>query len=179
MVDERPGRKRRRGPRSLHAVTRRQKCVGKNSYSRPSLGSCSCKSEPKLLPMDVHIHILHVNLRGFLSHKTELEARIAKQGLPELVGITETHLDKSVPAITLSNYTLISRLDRRDGRQGGGIAFLALASVAPTVVHIGDSVDHERSWHILHSNMGPVLLALWYRPPSYQEDLAIVDLEME
>ena len=129
--------------------------------------------------MDVHIHILHVNLRGFLSHKTELEARIAKQGLPELVGITETHLDKSVPAITLSNYTLISRLDRRDGRQGGGIAFFALASVAPTVVHIGDSVDHERSWHILHSNMGPVLLALWYRPPSYQEDLAIVDLEME
>ena len=55
--------------------------------------------------MDVHIHILHVNLRGFLSHKTELEARIAKQGLPELVGITETHLDKSVPAITLSNHS--------------------------------------------------------------------------
>ena len=46
-------------------------------------------------------------------------------------------------------------------------------------MHICDSVNHERSWHILHSNIGPVLLALWYRPPSYQRDFAIVDLEVE
>ena len=175
---ERPGRRRRRGPRSVVSLLNRcHKCVGEKNERPPRDGGlCQSKPEPSL---DLELHILHVNIRGLLSHKAELEARLAKHGKPEVVGITETHLDKSVAAVSLCEYTQISRLDRRDGRKQGGIALYALASIANTVVHIGDSDDHERSWHVLHSNLGPLLLGLWYRPPSYQEDKATADLESE
>ena len=126
-------------------------------------GLCQSKPEPSL---DLELNILHVNIRGLLSHKTELEARLAKHGKPEVVRITETHLDKSVAAVSLCGYTQISRLDRRDGRKQRSIALYALASIANTVVHIGYSADHDRSWNVLHSNLEPLPFRLWYRPPS-------------
>ena len=86
-----------------------------------------------------------------------------------LVGITETWLDESVSTPSLAGYTLISRLDRRDGRQGGGVMLFARSDAAHTVVHIADSLESERSWHIFHSDTGPVSICLWYRPPRFGE----------
>ena len=56
---------------------------------------------------------------------------------------------------------------------------MVLERIADRIVHTGDSDDHERSWHTLHSNLGPVLVGLWYRPPSYHECMSIKDFEKE
>ena len=58
-------------------------------------------------------------------------------GEPEVVGITETYLDKSVAAVALCEYTQISRLDRRDGRKQSGIALYALSSIANSGTYWG------------------------------------------
>ena len=73
----------------------------------------------------------------------------------------------------------MSRLDRRTGQQGGGIALFARADVASQVVHIGDSLVHERSWHVVHTDNGPILFGVWYRPPCRGEVLSIHSLEDE
>jgi hypothetical protein len=172
VVDERPQpsasqRARRRGPRSLHAISQRRLRAEKNSRRRQPLGGGSCQSEPELPSLDICLWIMHLNLHGFVSHQAELQHRIAQSGFPDLVGITESFLDKSISTAALIGYTLISRLDRRDGRQGGGIALFANVSIANNIVHIADSPLSERSWHILHTHQGPLLVGLWYRPPCY------------
>ena len=80
---------------------------------------------------------------------------------------------------TLTGYVLVSRLDRRTGQKGGGIALFARADVASQVVHIGDSLIHERSWHVVHVDNGPMLLGVWYRPPCRGEVQSIYSLEEE
>ena len=96
-----------------------------------------------------------------------------------LIGITETLLNKSVLNLVLTGYVLVSRLDRRDGRSGGGTALFAREDIVSQIVHVGDSEVHERSWHILHADSGPLLVGLWYRPPKYGEILSIQSLESE
>ena len=90
----------------------------------------------------------------------------------EFVAITETHLAQSVEALRLSNYELVSRRDR-PARQGGGIALYARWDVHPHIVHIRDSHILELSWHTLHSDAGPLLLGVWYRPPRRGEVASI------
>ena len=43
----------------------------------------------------------------------------------------------------IEGYTLISRYDRADGRQGGGVAVFALEKLAHKVTHLGDSTVAE------------------------------------
>ena len=66
--------------------------------------------------------ITHVNSHGFISHMAELEHRL-RESQPDILAIAESVLDKSAVHVHLEGYTLISRLDRRDGRRQGGIAF--------------------------------------------------------
>ena len=101
----RPGRCRQRGPRSTKAEIRRHKRVGEKKERPPRDGGlCQSKPEPSL---DLEFRILHVNLRGFISHRTELEARLSRLGSPEIFGITETLLDASVPEISMIGYRRI------------------------------------------------------------------------
>ena len=97
---------------------------------------------------------------------------------PMLVALAETLLDASSPNIALTGYALVSRLDRR-GQQGGGIALFARTDEAAIAVHTCDSVLHERSWHLLHTDVGLISLGLWHRPPSYSEAASISDLRSE
>ena len=122
---------------------------------------------------------LQINIRGFLSHRAELEARLALLKFPSLVGLTETFLDKSVVSPCVTGYEVVSRLDRRNGQKCGGILLLARSDVAPFVAHLGDSAVAERSWHMLHTDVGPLLIGCWYRPPSYSESASITSLESE
>ena len=68
--------------------------------------------------------ILHCNIRGFLSHRAELEGqiRLLTTG-PAMICLNETFLDEGVrdDQVWLGGYTLASRRDRQDGRGGGGI----------------------------------------------------------
>ena len=47
------------------------------------------------------------------------------------------------------------------------------------MVHIGDSIIHERFWHVVHVDNGPMLLGVWYRPPCRGEIQSIYSLEEE
>ena len=83
---------------------------------------------------------------------------------PEFVAVTESWLDASVVSPVLHGYRLISRRDRNDGRKRGGIVFFAREDISNQIVHASTSQAAERTWHILHSCAGPVLLGFWCRP---------------
>ncbi len=120
------------------------------------------------------LRIVHFNLRGWLSHSAELESFLQhSEPRPDIVCLNETLLDKSVLDIQISGYACVSRRDRRDGRAGGGIAVFAIDGIADNIVHELDVDDHERCWHIIHSDQGPLLLGAWYRPPASGEVASI------
>ena len=128
------------------------------------------------LDVDCSITVLFLNIRGFVSHHIELEAYARIQGLPGIIGMTETLLDPSTEKY-IAEYALVSRLGRRVvNTKGGGIALFAREDVASHIVHVGDSEKFERSWFILHADLGPILLGLWYRPPAYREIASVLAL---
>ena len=98
--------------------------------------------------------MVNVNVRGFLSKAAELSAYLEIIGMLSFVALTETHLNDYINDIILPGYTLISRRDRIDGRQGGGVALFALDKVAEQIVHVGDSDVYKRSWHIFALQCG-------------------------
>ena len=99
--------------------------------------------------------------------------------LPHLICLNETLLDDPGFDPQLGGYKLISRRDRDDGRAGGGIAVFALDGFAEQVIFLSHSTDHERSWHTLLTDLGPVLLGAWYRPPCHGETASIRTCEDE
>ena len=126
--------------------------------------------------------ILLCNIRGFISHRAELDGRLQLvTSAPAMVCLNETFLDDSIldDQLWLSGYKLVSRRDRNDGRSGGGIACFAAVSIAQQVVLNEHSHNCERSWHIIHSDIGPILSGIWYRPPVPGEIVSIVECEAE
>ena len=100
---------------------------------------------------------LLANVQGFVSKSADLAFFVENRGCPEIVGFTVTFLDKSKPA-ELNGYVQISRLDRRTGEKCGGIILFAKQGSEHAIVHVGDSEEHERSWFVIHSNRGAILL---------------------
>ena len=84
---------------------------------------------------------------------------------PCLICLNETWLDSSVKSIALEGYVLVGRRDRRDGRECGGVAVFAATGVSDSVTLLKDSESSERLWVLVHSNLGPYLIGVWYRPP--------------
>ena len=175
--DERPravsSRSRRCGPRSLAALHLRKRCA-----PIPPCGG-SCQSEPEPQNSSDIFTIMHANVYGFCSHRAEIEIQCSLAGFRSLVALNETFLDSSVGCADLCDYALISRLDRRAGGSFGGICLFAKTCFASSVAHVGDSDKHERSWHILHCDAGPILVGVWYRPPCYGETDSIMSFREE
>ena len=118
------------------------------------------------------------SLNGWATHNAELHAHLALLGFPDLVALNETKLDRSTEAPKLEGYTLCSRRDRR-GKEGGGVALFVKNELAKTVVWVADSETHERSWHVVHTTQGPLLLCVWYRPPCRGETNSVDTFEAE
>ena len=119
--------------------------------------------------IDVDSSLFHLHVRGFRENYSKIDSLLRLHHQPHFVAITETWLTKATESVSLSGYHLISRLDRRTRQQCGGIAFFALDGYETSIVHIADSPVDERSWHILHSDYGPILVCVWYRRPDYNE----------
>ena len=154
-----------------------------SDLSSPSVGcgqSQSSPTEPCLLSPECFAFFL-LNLRGFVSHSAELVAVIEELNFPTFVCLNETLLpgERAMRKIILDGYSLVSRLDRRDNSGWGGIALFAKSGFEQCMVHVGDSPVTERSWHILHTDRGPVAVALWYRRPDPGEVVSIQALEPE
>ena len=138
-------------------------------------------SSPEGLPCSSYavepLSIFHINVRGFVSHSDELSAVLTFENYLTYVGISETFLNDSVEDVDLPGYTLVSRRDRRNG-SGGGICLFVKSELEDTIVHIADSTSHERSWHVIHADIGPILLGLNYRPPA-KGDVSFVETLQE
>ena len=96
---------------------------------------------------------------------------------PHIICLQETWLNKSIEEVVIPGYSLISRLDRMDDRSGGGICMYA-KSCFQNIVHDSHSVVAERSWHYLHTDLGPVSIANFYRSPG-ADDITIHSLVEE
>ncbi len=82
--------------------------------------------------------------------------------------MTEIWLDDSIEKLDIPGYQLVSRRDREktrvSGLNHGGIALYSRVG-GILVTHLEDSRVAERSWHVIHTDVGGILLCLWYRPP--------------
>ena len=143
----------------------------------PSASSGMRQPRPKELDA-CSFTFLHANVQGFSSKSAEIAHLVERAGFPSVVGFTETFLDPGKPA-NLDGYVLIARLDRRTGERQGGIILFARQGFEGSVVHVGDSAVHERSWFVIHTDRGPVCLSLWYRRPAKGETKSIEDLYEE
>lgn len=125
---------------------------------------------------------LHANIRGFSSKTDEIAHLIARANYPTFAGFTETFLKyggKNPPEVSVAGYVQIARLDRRTDESQGGIILFARAGFEQNIVHVGDSDVFERSWFIIHSDRGPILLGLWYRRPDRGEIASVISLADE
>ena len=127
--------------------------------------------------------LLHYNLRS-LNAETRLAELVCylEQHNPTLLALNETWLDPSKPHLVIPNYELVHRRDRPGWRPGtlnhGGVALYKRSGTA-TVTHLEDSDTAERSWFSVHTTLGPILLAVWYRPPAAaQEHLDTFESEL-
>ena len=154
---------RKRGPRSQAASASRLDRRSRRAYAANSDET----TEERHIWQDMKFRVLHVNIRGWISHVAELVARLRRlQEKPDLICVNETFLDRTVEHLTLEGYTLVARRDRNDGRQGGGIAAFATSDIAERVTLIQSSDDAERFWLMVHADQGPHLVGVWYRPPA-------------
>ena len=138
---------------------------------------CSLRREPTPCAADV-LTFFHANVRSFRYKVAELTRLIERSLFPTYVALTETWLDKSFESITLPGYVEVSRRDRGSSAHGGVIVY-AKFGYENTIVHLGNSTVAERSWHIIHSNRGPLLFGVWYRRPCPGEVATIESLDSE
>ena len=108
---------------------------------KPGVGS-SCQSEHLPTSSYDRFTLLHLNIRGFISHRAELEAHLSILKWPHFVAITETLLNSTVAHKTLSRYQLVSCLGR-------DVMLFGQDDVVRFTVHISDSDCAEGSWHPL------------------------------
>ena len=59
------------------------------------------------------------------------------------------------------------------------MALFVRVDCAATVVLLEHSETHDRSWHLVHTTLGPLLLCVWYRPPRQGETHSVETLEAE
>ena len=114
------------------------------------------------------ITIFVLNIRSLRAHKAELESHLEALH-PHLVLLQETWLDKSHEEIQLMNYVLVSRRDRSDTDNRGGIVTYRRSDFN-RVAHISNSESEERSWHFLNLEPEIILLGNWYRPGASPHD---------
>ena len=108
--------------------------------------------------------IWHANVQGLRSKTTQIEARIQlAERPPQVLCFNETFLDRSVGNVTITNFTLVARRDRSNNH-GGGVCVYVADDVAANVTLMQVSETAERIWCMLHTDMGPYLVGVWYRP---------------
>ena len=161
-------RLRRRGPRS--AAARRLRSGG-----APEGESGGEPPAPSPHPVSQLINpqpctLLHVNIRSINSKKqAELQTYLDTHQ-PDFIALTETWLCDATPHFTLPNYITAARRDRPDyvprprTTNHGGILLLRHTS-APAITHLENSSTAERLWVTIHTDTGPLLFGLYYRPP--------------
>ena len=110
---------------------------------------------------------ISLNIRSLLKHNAELYV-FTQQHAPDIILLQETWLNSSIKSMHIPGYDCVSRLDRPN-RIGGGVCVYARNSLK-ILVHLSDSDVAERSWHILHTDLGSILLVNFFRAPDAGEE---------
>jgi len=79
--------------------------------------------------------------------------------------------------VSLIGYNVAARKDRSDGRIGGGVIVFVRDDLR-CVAQLDVATVAERVWLTVHTDHGPFLLGLWYRPPDSGAD-SIISLATE
>lgn len=121
----------------------------------------------------------HVNIQGLEAHASELAARLRLEKVkPMLICINESFLEPLVH-VELEGYSVAARRDRSDGKGRGGVVVYVINEHRESVTDVGNSVENERCWLILHTTNGPFSVCAWYRPPRAGEVDSILNFETE
>ena len=135
-----------------------------------------------------NISVLLVNIRGWRSHCDELSAYVSiLEEKPKLIAVNESFLNESVK-ISLPGYVLVGRRDRNSSdinthidnlQSWGGILLFVASEFDGAVIKVSESSSAERLWFVLHCDVGPILLCVWYRPPAAGDISSICTLQEE
>jgi hypothetical protein len=107
------------------------------------------------------LSIFHLNVQGFTPKNIpKLIALISTLKHPDIIAITETWL-KPYFEPTIPGYICVEKRNRNDGR--GGVALFSKST--EDIVCVMSSSCDERLWFIIHADIGPLLLCVWYRRP--------------
>ena len=108
------------------------------------------------------ISILSINIQCLAAKLAELIYHL-EMHRPHVVLIQETWLDATTKDVQIAGYSEVSRRDRHEGANRGGILTLQRDDFNG-LVHIRNCEDEERSWHFLRLGVDTILVANWYRP---------------
>ena len=116
--------------------------------------------------------IFNANLRGGFCHKIDELSVILHQNQVDLACLTETWLNRSIDdSLTQIPGYLTYRLDRNDGRQGGGVVILAKQDLSCKVIDLPNPTSQEVLWLLYRHPCMPrllthILIGCAYFPPA-------------
>ena len=158
-------RRRRRGPRSVLAVLRRSHKRSSGAPSDVAVGeSAAITSEIDSNNLQ-HLSIYSINIQCFLAREAVLYHYLSIHR-PSFVCIQESWLDASYQEVALPGYHMLSRRDRADNANRGGVIVFVRIDIADHAVLIHKSENSERCWHYIHLDLCIIAFANWYRPPA-------------
>jgi len=135
---------------------------GNESQNRINIPvNCTTKFEMKI-ECSGGVRIFTINIQCINAHLDELIVQLNVHR-PHVVLIQETWLDKTTEYVNVTGYTLVSRRDRKETANRGGILTLQRDDFNG-LVHISSCKDEERDWHFLRLGVETILVANWYRP---------------
>ena len=135
-------------------IQNESQCNNSFSKSTPDLAGSNSKMNG--------ISILSINIQCLAAKLAELIYHL-EMHRPHVVLIQETWLDATTKDVQIAGYSEVSRRDRHEGANRGGILTLQRDDFNG-LVHIRNCEDEERSWHFLRLGVDTFLVANWYRP---------------
>ena len=153
---------RRRGPRSEEALQRRAARYHRRRPEEPDVGEPIIETPSIELNMQP-LRILSCNIRSLVRKLGELIVILGLLNINFLC-IQESWLDASTKHLLIPNFQEISRKDRKDGPNRGGVITYARDDLNNIGSYI-KSKNAERTWDLLQRNTGSIAICNWYLPP--------------
>ena len=104
-----------------------------------------------------------------MKHKLTELAQAVKDKNIHVILLEESWLDASINKVGLPNFTVISRRDRSEGPNRGGVIGLVRQDVN-NISFLYSSTSAERSWHVIQRDTTSIAICNWYFSPSASLD---------